>query len=158
MWTHVLTLGIFMFVVLQLVLNTDLFVDPAVAAAHAADTLAGITDPSKAQIEHADTIYRYTLLFNIFVWFQIWNELNCRSVRFHRSPFRGLLQSRNFLAIVGVIVVLQVLLIEFGGQVFSTVALSWRDWGVSIAVGATALIVGGLVRVVGRAVSSDPYT
>jgi Ca2+-transporting ATPase len=158
MWTHVLTLGVFMFVVLQLVLNTNLFVDPAVAAAHAADTLAGITDPSKAQIEHADTVYRYTLLFNIFVWFQIWNELNCRSVRFHRSPFRGLLDSRNFLAIVGVIVVLQVLLIEFGGQVFSTVALSWRDWGVSIAVGATALIVGGLVRVVGRAVSSDPYT
>jgi magnesium-transporting ATPase (P-type) len=157
MWTHVLTLGIFMFVVLQLVLNTDLFIDTAEAARHAADTIAGLTDATKQQIEDAGNIYRYTLLFNVFVWMQIWNEFNCRSVRFHRNPFRGLFESRTFLGIVAVIVLLQVLLIEFGGPVFSTVALGYRDWLISIGLGATTLVVGALVRIIGRATTSDPY-
>ena len=111
---------------------------------------ASIADPD-------ETLYRYTLLFNVFVWFQIWNEFNCRSVRFNRNPFRGLLESRTFLGIVAVIVVLQVLLIEFGGQVFSTVPLSWRDWFVSVGLGATALVVGAVIRIVGRLVVSDPH-
>jgi magnesium-transporting ATPase (P-type) len=139
MWTHVLTLGIFMFVLLQLVLNTDIFLDGAKL----------VDDPGH--------VYRYTMLFNVFVWLQIWNELNCRSVRFHRNPFRGLAESHTFLVIVGAIVVLQVVLIEFGGEVFSTVALSLRDWLVSLAIGSTVLVVGALVRIVGRATSADPY-
>jgi Ca2+-transporting ATPase len=157
MWTHILTMGAFMFVLLQLVLNTDLFVDAAAAVRHATETLASISDPTTQEIEDASNIYRYTLLFNVFVWLQIWNEFNCRSVRYHRNPFRGLFESRTFLAIVGIIVVLQVLLIEFGGQVFSTVALSWRDWFVSVALGATVLVVGAAIRLVGRLTSSDPY-
>jgi Ca2+-transporting ATPase len=157
MWTHVLVLGVFMFVLLQVVLNTDLFMEAGAAARHAADVLGGITDPTKQQIEDAGNIYRYTLLFNVFVWLQIWNEFNCRSVRFHRNPFRGLAESHTFLGIVAAIVVLQVVLIEFGGAVFSTVALSWRDWLVSVALGATTLVVGALVRIVGRATSPDPY-
>jgi calcium-translocating P-type ATPase len=137
MWTNILLLGAFMFVVLQVILNTDLIIAP-------------VNDP--------DNAYRFTFLFNVFVWFQIWNELNCRSVRFHRSPLRGLAQSTSFLGIVGMIVVLQVVLIEFGGEVFSTVGLSAADWALSIAIGASALVVGAIVRAVGRAVSSSPYS
>jgi P-type Ca2+ transporter type 2C len=157
MWAHVLVLGTFMFAVLMLVLNTDLLIDPAEAVRHAMETIQGIENPSETEVENATNIYRYTLLFNVFVWFQIWNEFNCRSVRFHRNPFRGLAESRTFLAIVAVIVVLQVLLIQFGGAVFSTVPLSLRDWLVSVGIGASALVVGALVRIVGRSVSSDPY-
>ena len=128
---------------LQVILNTDLFVDPGRRQGcrhrHAGRRS---TNPTALQTEDANNIYRYTLLFNVFVWMQIWNEFNCRSVRFHRSPFRGLADSRTFLAIVGVIVVLQVLLIQFGGQVFSTVALSWDDWLLSIGLGATVIVIG----------------
>lgn len=157
MWAHILVLGAFMFVVLQLVLNTDLFIDLAEVSRHAGETLRGIDAPTQGDLDRADTVYRYTLLFNVFVWMQIWNEFNCRSVRFNRNPFRGLWESRTFLAIVGAIVALQVLLIEFGGQVFSTVALSWRDWLVSVGLGATVLVVGALVRVVGRATTSSAH-
>jgi P-type Ca2+ transporter type 2C len=157
MWVHILTMGAFMFIVLQVILNTTLFIDPDAAKDAATATLAKITNPTKLEIEGAENIYQYTLLFNVFVWMQIWNEFNCRSVRFHRSPFRGLAESRTFLGIVGVIVVLQVLLIEFGGEVFSTVALSWDDWLLSIGLGGTVLVVGAVIRIAGRLTSSNPY-
>lgn len=126
MWTNVLAIGLYMFVLLIVVLTTDVFTDTT------------------------DSDYRATFLFNTFVWLHIWNEFNSRSTRFNRSPFTGLHRSYTFLWVVAVIVALQFLIITFGGEVFSTVPLSLRDWGVSISLGATVLVVSALVRAVGR--------
>jgi P-type Ca2+ transporter type 2C len=139
MWINLLTMGAFMFVLLQVLLNTNLLFDRGDLASE------------------VDRAYHYTFIFNTFVWLQIWNEFNCRSVRFHRNPFRGLFQSHTFLSIVAVIVVLQVVIVQFGGQVFSSVGLSLRDWGLSIALGASAIVVGFIIRFVGRLTTSDPY-
>ncbi len=141
MWTNVLSVSAYMLVVLLVVLLTDVLVaqDLPVGAVVAPDAAEG-----------ADKVYRYTFLFNAFVWMQIFNELNCRSVRFYRSPLAGLFKSFSFLSVAAIIIVLQVVLVEFGGDVFSTVALSGADWLKCILIGASVLGVSAVVRAVGR--------
>jgi Ca2+-transporting ATPase len=108
--------------------------------------------------ESASTAYRTTMVFNVFVWLQLFNEINSRSVRFERNPFRGLLGSRAFLGVFAVTIVLQALIITFGGEVFSTTPLALIDWLWSIVIGATVLVVGAALRLGGARVIPAPTT
>jgi Ca2+-transporting ATPase len=63
-------------------------------------------------------------------------------------------KSTSFLTIIGIIVVAQVVIVTWGGDVFSVEPQSLADWGKAIAIGASILIVGAMVRAIGRAV--DP--
>ncbi|MGQ0616582.1 MAG: calcium-translocating P-type ATPase, PMCA-type [Acidimicrobiia bacterium] len=133
MWISVFSIGAFMLGVLLVILSTDLLIDTT------------------------DDEYRYTFLFNAFVWMQIWNELNSRSTRFNRSPFKGVFSSPSFLGVMAAIIALQVLIIEFGGEVFSSTGLDIGDWVKSILIGSTVLGVSALVRLVGgRLVAPAP--
>ncbi len=128
MWVNILAMGAYQFVLLMALLFTDAF---------------GFADGESE-------LYRNTILFNAFVFLQIFNFLNCRAVRFNRSPYKGIFQSTTFLVIVGIIVVLQVVIIFVGGAVFSTTPIAADAWALSIVVGATALAVGALIRAVGK--------
>jgi hypothetical protein len=55
------------------------------------------------------------------------------------------------LAVAGIIVVLQVLIIQVGGAVFSTTPLTPGDWARSVLLGASVLPFAALVRLVGQA-------
>ncbi len=132
MWVNILAMGGYMFVVLMIVLFTDAF-----------GLAEGQDDPE---------LYRNTILFNAFVWMQIFNFLNCRAVRFNRNPYKGLFDSTTFMAIVAIIVVLQVVIIFIGGAVFSTTPIAADAWGVSILLGATTLVVAVIIRAIGKSV------
>lgn len=97
---------------------------------------------------------RTTIVFNVFVFMQLFNALNARVVHPGRSPFRGLGASGAFFGIMGTIAAVQVLLVTFGGSVFDTVALSWRDWVLSVAIGATVLLVAVATRRCGTVLTS----
>ena len=43
---------------------------------------------------------RETVIFTVFVFFQIWNEINCRTHSPQRSCFKGLWDSKYFLNIL----------------------------------------------------------
>jgi P-type Ca2+ transporter type 2C len=103
------------------------------------------------ELEEENDFYRNTFLFNAFVWMQIFNWINARSVRFHRSPLKGVLQSHTFLAVVAAVIVLQLLIVSFGGDVFSTTQQSGGDWLLAIAIGATMLPISWALRAFGRA-------
>jgi Ca2+-transporting ATPase len=126
MSTNILTMGVYMFVVLLLALGTDLLTS---------------TD---------DERLRHTMVFHAFVWMQIFNLVNARSVRFERSPFAGLTRSPAFLAVLVVVMALQTLVIEVGGDVFDTVGLTVGQHLACVAMGLTAWPVAWLVRVLGR--------
>lgn len=72
---------------------------------------------------------------------------------FRNTPF-GLFPAcsgcREFFLILLAIAVGQVLIVEFGGEVFRTEPLAWREW--AVIIGSTSLIaVGGeIVRAIGR--------
>jgi P-type Ca2+ transporter type 2C len=82
---------------------------------------------------------------------QIFNWVNSRVVRFHRNPFKGLLQSHTFLGVVAAVIVLQVIIISIGGEVFSTTPQSAGHWAAAILIGATMWPIAWVIRVVGRA-------
>lgn len=131
MWASILSMGAIMVAVLVLIMKTDLLVPP--------------------EITHPE---RLTFIFNTFVFMQLFNEVNARSTRFDRSVLDGLRESGMFLAVIGTTTVLQILIVQLGGEFFRTVPLSGELWLRSVLVGSGVLVVGVLLRWVGRALPS----
>jgi len=95
-------------------------------------------------------IIRNTFIFNTFVMMQLFNEINARATRFSRSVLDGFFQSSLFIGVLVSTFVTQVLIIQFGGAFFKTVPLSLDLWVRSIAMGASVLVIGFVLRLVGR--------
>ena len=76
--------------------------------------------------------------FTIFVMLQFWNLFNARVFGQNRSIFNGLLKNKAFIAIATVIFIGQILIVQFGGNVFRTEPLSLTTW--LYIVGTTSLV------------------
>merc|ERR1711997_234419 len=77
-----------------------------------------------------------TVVFNVFVWMQIFNEINARKVNNERNVFDGIHKNWIFWMIIIISICAQILLVEVGGQFASTTPLNLQEWGYSIAWGA----------------------
>lgn len=90
--------------------------------------------------------YDLSIFFTTFVMLQFWNMFNAKAFMSGGSAFRNLKESAGFLIVMLIIPIGQFLIVEFGGDVFRTVPLTLRDWG--IIVGATSLVlwIGELMR------------
>ncbi|CAM0151384.1 unnamed protein product [Urochloa decumbens] len=86
-----------------------------------------------------------TLIFNSFVFCQVFNEINSREMQ-KINVFRGMFSNWIFIGIIAVTVAFQVVIIEFLGTFASTVPLSWQLWLVSIGLGSISLIVGAILK------------
>jgi Ca2+-transporting ATPase len=95
------------------------------------------------------TVRQVTLFFTTYVFFQVWNQINCRSLTPDQSGLRGLFKNPLFLLIASLTVVGQVLIVNFGGTVFAVEPLMLMDW-LWIALGTTSVLafaeVSRLVR------------
>ena len=96
------------------------------------------------------TVRQLTVFFSTFVFLQFWNMFNAKGFETRHSVFSCLRGCREFFLILLAIAVGQVLIVEFGGEVFRTEPLAWREW--AVIIGSTSLIaVGGeIVRAIGR--------
>jgi P-type Ca2+ transporter type 2C len=92
------------------------------------------------------TVHQVSLFFSIFVFFQVWNQINCRSLRPDLSGLYRLGQNRIFLAVAATVAVGQVLIITFGGNVFKVEPLSLAAWSGIIAFTATSLVFAEIIR------------
>ncbi len=91
-----------------------------------------------------------SVIFTTFVFLQVFNELNARSLSGHESAFHQLHRSRGFLTILALICLVQVLLTQFGGRLFQTTPLSPATWLRVLAFASTALLVGAFLRLLMR--------
>ncbi|PIA43678.1 hypothetical protein AQUCO_01800024v1 [Aquilegia coerulea] len=100
-----------------------------------------------------------TLIFNAFVLCQIFNEFNARKPD-EMNVFGGITKNRLFMAIVGVTLVLQIVIIEFLGKFTDTIKLNWKQWLVSIAIGAISwpLAIAGKLLPVPETPLSEFFT
>ncbi|KAI9735176.1 MAG: hypothetical protein M1834_001766 [Cirrosporium novae-zelandiae] len=89
-----------------------------------------------------------TLVFNTFVWLQIFNQYNCRRLDNHFNIFEGLQRNLWFIGIQFIIIGGQVLIVFVGGAAFSVTDLDGTQWGVSLGLGFLSLILGTLLRFV----------
>ena len=90
----------------------------------------------------------FTLIFNVFVFMQIFNEINARKIHGERNVFQGLHRSYTFLVIVVGQVVMQALLVEFGSIVVRTSGLTLDLWLWSILLGSSELVVGQIITMI----------
>ncbi|MPM88138.1 hypothetical protein SDC9_135239 [bioreactor metagenome] len=90
--------------------------------------------------------YNLSMFFTIFVMLQFWNMFNAKSFNSAGSAFRGLIKSPGFLLVSLLIVVGQILIVQFGGDVFRTVPLKFWDWAMIIAGTSVVLWIGELIR------------
>jgi Ca2+-transporting ATPase len=86
-----------------------------------------------------------TLIFNTFVLCQVFNEFNARKLE-KKNIFTGLLQNKLFLAIIGITIVLQSIMVEILKRFANTVRLDWGQWGVCIGLAAFSWPIAWVVK------------
>ncbi|GAX78699.1 hypothetical protein CEUSTIGMA_g6137.t1 [Chlamydomonas eustigma] len=92
-----------------------------------------------------------SLLFNAFIWCQVFNEICSRRINDEYDFFiSGLHKSPIFLAVLLITIGLQALIINFMGIFFTVVPLSWQEWLVCIAVGFGSCVVSWITRFISR--------
>ena len=83
-----------------------------------------------------------TIIFNAFIWCQIFNEYTARSILNDWNPFVDIFNNLMFIYVSIFSIACQVLIVELGGRFTSTSPLSAKAWIWSIIFGAFSILVG----------------
>ncbi|KAI5057480.1 hypothetical protein GOP47_0027495 [Adiantum capillus-veneris] len=100
----------------------------------------------KISDDSADEILN-TVIFNTFVFCQVFNEINSREMD-KVNVFSSLLTNSLFLMVILFSVGFQVLIVQFLGTFASTVPLSLKHWAVSVGLGFCSLFVAMVVKLI----------
>ncbi|GMI87349.1 autoinhibited Ca(2+)-ATPase, isoform 4 [Hibiscus trionum] len=86
-----------------------------------------------------------TLIFNTFVFCQVFNEINSRDME-KINVFQGFFDSWLFITVMVSTVGFQSIMVELLGTFAETVPLSWELWLTSVLIGAGSLIVAVILK------------
>jgi len=91
----------------------------------------------------------YTIIFNSFVWMQLFNEVNCRKLKGEHNVFSGIFDNWIFCSILFGTAGCQVIIVQFGGVAFHVAdgGLDAKYWGLCIALGAGELVWQQVINV-----------
>eukprot|EP00735_Rhodelphis_limneticus_P008892 TRINITY_DN2361_c0_g1::TRINITY_DN2361_c0_g1_i1::g.20875::m.20875 TRINITY_DN2361_c0_g1::TRINITY_DN2361_c0_g1_i1::g.20875 ORF type:complete len:1035 (-),score=144.87,sp/P54678/ATC1_DICDI/46.38/0.0,E1-E2_ATPase/PF00122.15/1.1e-64,Cation_ATPase_C/PF00689.16/2.6e+03,Cation_ATPase_C/PF00689.16/3e+02,Cation_ATPase_C/PF00689.16/7.1e-43,Hydrolase/PF00702.21/4.4e+03,Hydrolase/PF00702.21/7.3e-27,Hydrolase_like2/PF13246.1/2.8e-18,Hydrolase_like2/PF13246.1/1.2e+04,HAD/PF12710.2/2.9e-14,Cation_ATPase_N/PF0069 len=95
-----------------------------------------------------ETTILFTILFNSFVWCQIFNEMNSRKLGNEINPYNGLFTNRLFVLIIVITATFQALIVEFGGRFTQTTSLTGAQWAACIILGFISAPIGVLIRMI----------
>jgi Ca2+-transporting ATPase len=101
-------------------------------------------------------VRQVSIFFTVYIFFQVWNQLNCRSLVPSESGFRHLFANGAFLAIAGTVAVVQVLIVSvpWVGAIFKVEPLGWLDWLLILIGTASVLLFAEVARRVRVAMSA----
>ena len=136
MWRFIITTGLLFFAVLLGLLYVFEHSD-----------ITSLTQLAHLHIGPRDALspYELTMIFSIFVFMQLWNLFNARAYATRRSALH-LARCGEFLFIVAMIAVGQILIVNFGGRLFSVTPLRLTDWIIIIASTSCVLWIGEAIR------------
>ncbi|GAQ05475.1 calcium-transporting ATPase 2 [Aspergillus lentulus] len=97
---------------------------------------------------HRQQVELDTVIFNTFVWMQIFNELNCRRLDNKFNIFEGILRNRWFMVINALMVGGQVLIIFVGGAAFGVTRLDGPQWAICIGCAAFCIPWAAVLKLV----------
>ena len=98
--------------------------------------------------QNAEPTVHYTMVFNIFVMLQVFNEFNSRKINNEWNVFENVFTNPMFWLIVLGTIIVQLVIVEIGGEVMKTASLSWSHIAFSLVIGILTLIYQQLVRTV----------
>lgn len=96
----------------------------------------------------AESTTHLTVVFNTFVFCQVFNEINARSIGDDFDVLRGLNRNPLFVGILVFTAFAQYFIVTFGGEFVRTTPLSHEQWLKCILLGALSLPIGGLMRLI----------
>ena len=87
-----------------------------------------------------------TLIFNAFVFCQVFNEFNARSLFNDVNVVAGLHSNPVFVGVIVFTVLLQVAIVQYGGDFAKTRPLNEFQWAATVAIGFASMPVGLVMR------------
>ncbi|TPX39836.1 hypothetical protein SeMB42_g04577 [Synchytrium endobioticum] len=84
--------------------------------------------------EPGPSVRTTTMVFAVFVLLQVTNETMARQLNGELNIFSNIFRNKLFLLIMALIVVIQVLVIEFGGEFVGNTKLDWKEWLVCVVL------------------------
>jgi Ca2+-transporting ATPase len=91
-------------------------------------------------------VRQVSIFFTVYVMFQVWNMINCRSLTPEVSGLRRLWQNRAFLGIMTAIVIGQLFIVSVGGRIFAVEPLGVIDWILIVLATSSVLVFVELTR------------
>jgi len=89
-----------------------------------------------------------SLIFNIFVFMQIFKLVNSRRIDNKLNIFEGLHRNHLFMLMMTIMAAGQVIIIFFGSDAFVVQRLTGVQWGISLVLGFMSIPIGVLIRLV----------
>lgn len=87
-----------------------------------------------------------SVVFNTFVWMQIFNQFNNRRLDNKFNILVGVQRNYFFIAICAIMISCQVMIMYVGGRAFSIERINGKDWGISIVLSLLCLPWAVLIR------------
>ncbi|KAK5614156.1 Plasma membrane calcium-transporting ATPase 4 [Crenichthys baileyi] len=97
---------------------------------------------------HSPPSEHYTIVFNVFVMMQLFNEINARKIHGERNVFEGVYKNPIFCSVVLGTFALQIIIIQFGGKPFSCAPLTIDQWLWCVFIGMGELLWGQLISAI----------
>ena len=82
-----------------------------------------------------------TVFFAAYMVMNWWNMFNARVIGKNKSLFDGLGKNAKFTSIMALILIVTIIMVQVGGEVFRTEPLSWKTWGWILLVTSPVAIV-----------------
>lgn len=101
--------------------------------------------------------HELTLFFTTFVMIQVWNLFNAKTLGSNHSTFRYLYRNQGLLIVLVMIMIGQWLIVEYGGEMFRTDGMNWREWLKIIASTSVVMWIGELWRLAKRKLRDKRY-
>ena len=91
--------------------------------------------------------YRTTIIYNAFVWAQLFNEVSSRKIYNELNCFSGILTNGMFIGVLVFSAILQFCTVQlFGPHVFNAVPLSGAHWLLCLILGFVSIPLGMVTR------------
>lgn len=99
-------------------------------------------EPGDVVEDRGENSIHYTIIFNTFVWMQLFNELNARNLHGETHIFKGLFKNPIFIGILVVTSGLQCIMVELGGKAMHVHehGLDGKYWALSLGIGIFSLL------------------
>ncbi|WOK92357.1 hypothetical protein Cni_G01048 [Canna indica] len=88
-----------------------------------------------------------TLIFNSFVFCQVFNEISCREME-KICVFTGILDNYVFAAVITCTVLFQFIIVQFLGDFANTTPLTLYQWFVSLFIGFVGMPIAAAIKLV----------
>ena len=101
-----------------------------------------------------------TLIFDIFVIYTLFNQINCRIIDDSFNTFKRINKGILFICVTSIELIIQIIISEFGGIIFHCVegGLSLKQWAICVGLAISTMIFNFFIKLIPLEKCIDPWT